>query len=90
MSEEIRTYDGDKFELQVQSVQEYNAWRDAYINMIGNVLTVKFPQYYGKIEFNLKGGCFVNGNMVDGIKGTPIKKGELDEMVKAFDKLVKF
>jgi hypothetical protein len=60
---EIRTYDGDKFELQGQSVAEYVAWRDAMLRQTGEVLAAKMPKFFGKVEFNIQNGKFVNWNM---------------------------
>jgi len=84
---EVRLYNGETIELSGQSVQEYIAWRKRFLNVVGQVLAVKFPELYGKIEFNFQGGKFVNANHGDSIKGYPIPESELDLLVDYFDQL---
>jgi hypothetical protein len=85
----VKTYGGEEFELEGQSVQEYIAWRNAYINLIGQVLTAKFPEFCGRIEFNIYKGKLVNSNMVDGIKGELVDSKTLNKAIEFFDDLLK-
>lgn len=66
--DEITTYDGQKFKLSGQSAAEYIAWRDAMIKQFGQELAFKLPKFYGKVEFNIQNGKFVNANMKVSIK----------------------
>ena len=65
---EIRTNDGQKFKLSGQSAAEYEEWRRAMIRQFGKDLASQLPMFYGKVEFNIQNGKFVNANMCQGIK----------------------
>lgn len=86
---EVTLQNGEKVKLSGQSVEEYLAWRKDYINLIGHLLAAKFPEFYGKIGFNLQGGKFASANVGDSIISTPIDKSELGVMVEYVDELVK-
>jgi len=65
---EVRLNNGKKIELSGQSVQEYIEWRDAMIRQTGEDLASNLPKFYGKVEFNIQNGKYVNANMCQGIK----------------------
>ena len=64
----ICTYDGQKFELQGQSVEQYQQWLKETLAAMGKDLASKLPMFYGKVEFNIQNGKFVNANMTQGFK----------------------
>ena len=65
---EIRTNDGQKFKLSGQSAAEYEEWRKDMIRQIGQDLASKLPMFFGRVEFNIQNGKFVNANLCQGIK----------------------
>ena len=64
----IRTCDGHEFELEGQSVEQYHQWLKEMFSQTGQDLASKLPMFYGKIEFNIQNGKFVNANMTQGFK----------------------
>lgn len=64
----VRTYDGQELEISGEGIEEYLAWRKDYLSQVGQDLANKLPKLYGRIEFNVQGGKFVNGNIVEGFR----------------------
>lgn len=60
---EVSLNNGRKIKLSGQSYAEYVAWRDATLRQMGQDLAAKLPKFYGKVEFNIQNGKFVNWNM---------------------------
>jgi hypothetical protein len=58
-------------EISGEGYTEYLAWRDEFLNQVGQDLAAEMPKLHGRIEFNLQGGKFVNANIVEGVKGWP-------------------
>ena len=65
---EIQTYDGDKLKISGQSMEDYVKWREGMIRQIGEELASNLPMFYGKVEFNIQNGKYLNANMKIGIK----------------------
>jgi hypothetical protein len=65
---EVKTYEGQKLKISGQSYAEYVEWRDALIRQIGQDLADNLPKFFGRVEFNIQNGKFVNANIVQGIK----------------------
>ena len=65
---EARPNNGEKIKLSGQSCVEYVDWRNAMLRQIGKELAAKLPKFYGKVEFNIQDGKFVNWNMKFGGK----------------------
>jgi len=84
---EVRLNNGKTVKLSGQSVQEYVEWRNKFISAVGQVLAVKFPEFYGRIEINLQGGHYVNANSGESIKRVSVDKELLDEITALFDRL---
>jgi len=64
----VRTYAGEELEISGIGHEEYVAWRNEYLNKVGQDLASKLPKLYGRIEFNVQGGKYVNANIHEGIK----------------------
>lgn len=64
----VETYDGQELEISGQDLEEYLAWQKDYLRQVGQDLAAKWPKLYGRIEFNVQGGKFVNGNIVQGFR----------------------
>ena len=60
---EVTLNNGQKVKLSGQSVEEYIAWRNVMLRQTGEVLAGNMPTFYGRIEFNIQDGKFVNWNM---------------------------
>lgn len=65
---EITLNNGKKIKLTGQSYEEYIKWRNELLRKTGQDLACNFPKFYGKIEFNIQGGKFVNANICQGVK----------------------
>jgi phage regulator Rha-like protein len=60
---ELTLNNGNKIKISGQSVAEYVAWRDAMLRRTGQELASKMPKFFGKVEFNIQNGHFVNWNL---------------------------
>ena len=60
---EVTLNNGQKVELSGQSYEEYVAWRDAMLRETGKELAGKMTKFFGKVEFNIQNGKFVNWNL---------------------------
>ena len=45
-----------------KTYKSYIAWKKAYLRSIGEELARKFPDFWGKINFNIQNGKFINWN----------------------------
>ena len=65
---EVTLNNGEKVKLSGQSLEDYVAWRDSMLKQTGQDLASKLPMFYGKVEFNIQNGTFVNCNMKISVK----------------------
>lgn len=65
---EFTTYDGQKVDISYEEYAKFVRWRDETLRRVGKDLAAIMPNIYGRIEFNLQGGKFVNANIIEGVK----------------------
>lgn len=51
-----------------QNISQYIEWRDKYLRSVGEEIARNFPNFYGKIYFNIQNGRYINSNYEESIK----------------------
>jgi hypothetical protein len=65
---EFTPNNGQEIKPPSQSLEEYEKWRNTLLREKGQEIASKFPMFFGRIEFNIQNGKFINWNMTLGGK----------------------